>query len=122
MNLSSYKAVTVRRHWLSSGEVHVRYAWVFSAGKAGSSTEYVKCGISVMWEESDESGEMQLSKMILQLEDRYGKQLSREDSLVIIHRGLRGKRGKIKEREKRRLLVLRLMPVARKTTALSLSF
>ncbi|XP_015386822.2 probable F-box protein At2g36090 [Citrus sinensis] len=100
MNLSSYKPLTVERRSLSTGEVHVRYGWVFNAGEKGSTTECVRCGISVTCEGSqNQSGEMHVTKVSLELEDMYGKQLSGKDSLVILRKGMAGKRGNVKGRE-----------------------
>ncbi|KAL9425299.1 hypothetical protein AB3S75_032278 [Citrus x aurantiifolia] len=100
MNLSSYKPVIVERRWMSTEEVHMRYAWVFCAGpgEEGSATEYVKFGISVTWE-GCQSGEMHVSKVSLNLEDMYGNQLTGRESLAIIQKGLASRRGKVKGRE-----------------------
>lgn len=100
MNLSSYKPVIVERRWMSTEEVHMRYAWIFCAGpgEEGSATEYVKFGISVTWE-GCQSGEMHVSKVSLDLEDMYGNQLTGRESLAIIQKGLASRRGKVKGRE-----------------------
>lgn len=99
MNVSSYKPVTAaERRWLSTGEVHLRYAWVFSAGQEGSSLEYVKCGVTATFSASH-TGEMHVSKVSLHLEDMFGKHLNGKDSLVILHKGMMGKRGVVKGRE-----------------------
>ncbi|KAK9194186.1 hypothetical protein WN944_004889 [Citrus x changshan-huyou] len=99
MNVSSYKPVTAaERRWLSTGEVHLRYAWVFSAGQEGSSLEYVKCGVTATFSASH-TGEMHVSKVSLHLEDMFGKHLNGKDSLAILHKGMMGKRGVVKGRE-----------------------
>lgn len=91
MNLSSYRPVSVQRHWLS-GEVHVRFAAVLE-GERGTATECVQCGIAVTcggWE----GGNLQVREVNLQVEDLDGTYLNGKDSLVILERALEGKTGR----------------------------
>ncbi|GAY33033.1 hypothetical protein CUMW_005290 [Citrus unshiu] len=97
MNLSSYKPVTVQRHWLS-GEAHVRFSSVLSGGDRGSSSEFVQCGIVVTCGGS-QGGEMHVREVNLQVEDMDGTNLNGKESLVILQRGLEGKRRNVKGRE-----------------------
>ncbi|KAH7554116.1 hypothetical protein ACOSP7_028873 [Xanthoceras sorbifolium] len=82
MNLSSQKAVRVQRHWLS-GEVHVWFAWMLSGEE--------QCGIVITCGGS-EGGEMHVREVSLQVEDMDGMHLNGKESLVILRRGLEGKR------------------------------
>lgn len=93
INMSSHKPVSVQRHWLS-GEVQVRFATVFSGGDAA----VVQCGIVVNCGGS-EGGEMQVREVSMEVEDLDGKHLNGRDSLVILERSMRGKRGKGVRRE-----------------------
>ncbi|XP_059646628.1 probable F-box protein At2g36090 [Cornus florida] len=92
MNLSSYKPVSVQRHWLS-GEVQVRFASILAGDKKGSASELVQCGIVVTCGASEE-GEMQVREVNLQVDDMDGMFLTGKESLVILQRALEGKRGK----------------------------
>ncbi|XWS56031.1 hypothetical protein CRYUN_Cryun09bG0051500 [Craigia yunnanensis] len=100
MNLSSQRPVTVHRHWLS-GEVQVKFASVVSGGRSGAATELVQCGVVVTCGGSAR-GEMHVREVSLQVKDMDGMYLNGKDSLVILKRGLDGKRGKGKKREKER--------------------
>ncbi|XP_022765797.1 LOW QUALITY PROTEIN: probable F-box protein At2g36090 [Durio zibethinus] len=100
MNLSSQRPVNVHRHWLS-GEVQVKFASVVAGGKSGAATELVQCGVVVTCGESVR-GEMHVREVSLQVEDMDGMFMNGRDSLVILKRGLEGKRGKGKLREERR--------------------
>ncbi|XP_047334116.1 probable F-box protein At2g36090 [Impatiens glandulifera] len=97
-NFSSYKPVSVEKHWLS-GEIKVR----FPSFLAGSSSEMVQCGIVVTCGAS-EGGELQVREVTLQVEDMDGRHLSGKESLVIVQRAMEGKRGKTvgKEEEGRK--------------------
>ncbi|KAJ0028634.1 hypothetical protein Pint_36098 [Pistacia integerrima] len=86
MNLSSYKAVSVQRHWLS-GEIQIRFGSILSGGQI-----VVTCG-------GTKGGEMHVSEVCLQVEDMDGMHLNGKDTLVILDRGFEGKRGNIKGRE-----------------------
>ncbi|KAJ4705321.1 putative F-box family protein [Melia azedarach] len=97
MNLSTYKPVTVQRHWLS-GEVQVRFASVFPGGERRSASEFVQCGIVVTCGGA-QGGEMHVREVSLQVEDMYGMNLNGKESIVILEKGLEGKRGNIKGRE-----------------------
>ncbi|XP_028088502.1 probable F-box protein At2g36090 [Camellia sinensis] len=99
-NLSSQKAVSVERHWLT-GEVQVRFASILAGGnRRGPTSELVQCGIVVTCGGGSEEGAgmMQLREVSLLVEDMDGMQLTGKDSLVILHNALEGKR-KIKKRE-----------------------
>ncbi|KAJ0088970.1 hypothetical protein Patl1_32640 [Pistacia atlantica] len=86
MNLSTYKAVSVQRHWLS-GEIQIRFGSILSGGQI-----VVTCG-------GTKGGEMHVSEVCLQVEDMDGMHLNGKDILVILERGFEGKRGNIKGRE-----------------------
>ncbi|GMP84272.1 hypothetical protein CsSME_00037861 [Camellia sinensis var. sinensis] len=99
-NLSSQKAVSVERHWLT-GEVQLRFASILAGGnRRGPTSELVQCGIAVTCGGGSEEGAgmMQLREVSLLVEDMDGMQLTGNDSLVILHNALEGKR-KIKKRE-----------------------
>ncbi|CAL5419641.1 unnamed protein product [Camellia sinensis] len=99
-NLSSQKAVSVERHWLT-GEVQVRFASILAgANRRGPTSGLVQCGIVVTCGGGSEEGAgmMQLREVSLLVEDMDGMQLPGKDSLVILHNALEGKR-KIKNRE-----------------------
>ncbi|CAL5389194.1 unnamed protein product [Camellia sinensis] len=100
-NLSTHKAVSVQRHWLS-GEVQVRFGSVLAGGnRRGPTSELVHCGIVVTCGES-EGGELQVREVSLQVEDMDGMHLTGKDSLVILHRALEGKRGHMRREEEGR--------------------
>ena len=100
MNLSSQRPVTVHRHWLS-GEVQVKFASVVSGGGSGAATELVQCEVVVTCGGSAR-GEMHVREVCLQVKDMDGMYLNGKDSLVILKRGLEGKRVKGKKREEER--------------------
>ncbi|KAB1222482.1 hypothetical protein CJ030_MR2G027650 [Morella rubra] len=89
MNVSSHKAVSVQRHWLT-GEVQVLFASIL-AGERGSSSEFVQCGILVTCGGS-EGGDLLVREVSLQVEDLDGTHLNGKDSLVILQRALEGRR------------------------------
>ncbi|XP_008442873.2 probable F-box protein At2g36090 [Cucumis melo] len=91
VNLSSYRAVKVERHWLS-GEVHVEFGTVLG-GERGTAAEWVKCGIAVTcggWE----GGNLQVREVNLQVEDMDGTFLDGKESLVILERAMEGRKGR----------------------------
>ena len=94
-NLSSHKAVSVERHWLS-GEVQLRFASILGGDKG--TTELVQCGIVVTCDGS-KTGEMQVTEVSLQLEDMDGVHLMGKESLVILHKALKGQKVKKVKRE-----------------------
>ncbi|XP_041025100.1 probable F-box protein At2g36090 [Juglans microcarpa x Juglans regia] len=98
VNLSSHRAVSVQRHWLS-GEIQVRFATIMT-GERGSSSEFVQCGTVIMCGGS-EGGELQLREVSLHLENMDGKHLNGKDSLAILGRVLESKkiRGKRRREE-----------------------
>ncbi|XWS59445.1 hypothetical protein CRYUN_Cryun08bG0122400 [Craigia yunnanensis] len=100
INLSSQRPLTVHRHWLS-GEVHVKFAAVLPCGESGAATELVQCGVMVTCGGSAR-GELHVREVSLQVEDMDGMYLNGKDSLVILKRGLEGKRRRGKNREEER--------------------
>ncbi|TYI32795.1 hypothetical protein ES332_A04G087900v1 [Gossypium tomentosum] len=100
MNLSSQRPVNVHRHWLS-GEVQVKFASVVGGGGIGAATELVQCGVVVTCGGSAK-GEMHVREVSLQLEDMDGMYLNGRESLVMLRRGLAGKRRRGKKRESER--------------------
>lgn len=97
MNLSSYKTVSVQRHWLS-GEIQIRFGSILSGGKKGSRSELLHCEIVVTCG-GTKGGNMHLREVSLHVEDMEGVHLTGKDSLVIFGRGFEGKRGNVKWRE-----------------------
>ncbi|CAJ1884501.1 unnamed protein product [Sphenostylis stenocarpa] len=89
VNVSSGRAVSVERHWLS-GEVQVRFATVVSGGERGSASEAVLCSVSVTC-----GSEMQVREACVQMEDMDGMVLNGKESLGILQRALEGKRGRL---------------------------
>ncbi|XP_061347740.1 probable F-box protein At2g36090 [Gastrolobium bilobum] len=96
MNVSSWKAVSVRRHWLIR-EVEVQFGTVVS-GERGTASEAALCSAVVTWGGA-EGGEMHVREMSLQMEDMDGIQLNGRDSLVILQRALEGKRGRARNED-----------------------
>ncbi|KAM3339906.1 putative F-box protein [Capsicum galapagoense] len=88
MNLSSLKAVSVQRHWLT-GEVQVRFSSILTVDRKRG---HVQCEIVVTCGGS-EVGEMQVREVSLEMEDMDGSHLNGRDSLVILQKALEGKRG-----------------------------
>lgn len=97
VNLSSWRPVSVRRHWLS-GEVQVQFGSVLS-GEKGCGSELVQCVVVVTCGGSEE-GEMQVREVSLQMEDMDGMHLTGKDSLVIFNRALFGGKSKSKSKSK----------------------
>lgn len=87
VNVSSGRAVSVERHWLS-GEVRVRFATVVDGGERGSASEAVLCSVTVTC-----GSEMQVREACVQMEDMDGMILNGRESLGILQRALEGKRG-----------------------------
>ncbi|KAK8593523.1 hypothetical protein V6N13_042907 [Hibiscus sabdariffa] len=92
MDVSSKRAVSVQRHWLS-GEVQVKFGCVVGGGVIGAGREWVQCGVVVTCGGSA-TGEMHMREVSLVMEDMDGMYLNGNDSLVILKRALEGKRGK----------------------------
>ncbi|KAJ1380292.1 F-box protein [Sesbania bispinosa] len=78
INVSSGKAVTVRRHWLS-GEVQVRFATVVGGRERGSGTGVAPCSFMVTF-----GREMQVRESSLQMEDIDEMQLNGRHGLGIL--------------------------------------
>ncbi|OVA10042.1 hypothetical protein BVC80_1751g217 [Macleaya cordata] len=101
-NFSSWRPVSVQRHWLS-GEIQVRFATILGgAGQTDNTTELVQCGILVAFG-GCEDGDMIVREVSLQVEDMDGINLNGKDSLEILQVGIeRGERKKGKSREERK--------------------
>ncbi|KFK32399.1 hypothetical protein AALP_AA6G236500 [Arabis alpina] len=91
-NISSRKAVSARRNWLT-GDLEIRFSTVVNK-KAAEVAAVVSCGSAETWKELDEEvgGEVHVRDMRLQVEDIEGKCLKGRDSLVILHGLLEGNR------------------------------
>ncbi|KAK1435021.1 hypothetical protein QVD17_00776 [Tagetes erecta] len=101
LNLSSHRPVSVQRHWLT-GDVRIHFASVLAGGDHSRSSEamaLVQFGITVNCGRS-EGGEMHVREVSMEVEDMDGKHLNGRDSLVILQRAMRGKRGNGVNREK----------------------
>ncbi|XP_020210305.1 probable F-box protein At2g36090 [Cajanus cajan] len=85
-DVSSGRAVEVRRHWLS-GEVEARFATAVAEGAA-------VCSAVVRW-----GPEMEVREVSLQMEDVDGVHMVGRDSLVILEKVLEGERKGKKELE-----------------------
>ncbi|XP_006339141.1 probable F-box protein At1g60180 [Solanum tuberosum] len=88
INLSSFKSVSVQRHWLT-GEVQVRFTSILTVDQKRG---HVQCEIVVTCGGS-EVGEMQVREVSLGVEDMDGTHLNGRESLVILQKVLEGKRG-----------------------------
>ncbi|XP_004513578.2 probable F-box protein At2g36090 [Cicer arietinum] len=86
VNVSSGKAVTVQRHWLS-GEVNLQFATVVY-GEIATALEVALCSVVVTLVEES----MEVREVSLQVEDMDGKHVNGRDSLVILKRALEGGR------------------------------
>ncbi|KAM7274138.1 hypothetical protein ACFE04_028802 [Oxalis oulophora] len=87
VNLSSNKAVSVERHWLS-GEVQVKYAAVVpGGGKRGTAEELVECAVVVTCGRGMD-GRVQVSEVGLGVEDMEKRNLSGRESLVILQNAM----------------------------------
>ncbi|KAK7337271.1 hypothetical protein VNO77_17836 [Canavalia gladiata] len=103
VNVSSGKAVSVRRHWLS-GEVQMQFATVVNGGERGSASEVALCNVTVTC-----GNEMQVREACLQMEDMDGMHLNGKDSLGIVQRALEGKRGRLGDQREGRNRYLEFM-------------
>ncbi|KAK8605049.1 hypothetical protein V6N13_082508 [Hibiscus sabdariffa] len=85
VNMSSRRAVSVQRHWLT-GDVQVRFGTVVAGGeRRGCAREWVECGVVVTCC-GKEGGEMQMREVSMVMEDIEGKGLNGRESLVILGR------------------------------------
>lgn len=84
VNLSSFRPVSVERHWLT-GEVYVRYAAVVG-GEVMCSVEVTCVGGGLV---------LHVTEACLKMEHISGAHLNGKDSLVIWQRVLEGKRGNL---------------------------
>jgi len=100
-NISSRKAVSARRNWLT-GDLEIRFSTVVTA-EAAEVAAVVSCGSAEAWKEVDEEvgGEIHVRDVRLQVEDIEGKCMKGRDSLVILQGLLDGKRS-CKDDEERR--------------------
>ncbi|CDY43750.1 BnaAnng07650D [Brassica napus] len=85
-NLSSHRAVSVRRNWLSGG-VEAKFATVVGS---------VECVITVV---TCGEEEMHVKEVSLRVEKMEGTHLNGKDSLVILRSVMEGKRGNGRRRE-----------------------
>ncbi|CAF1701698.1 BnaC03g47220D [Brassica napus] len=96
-NISSRKAVSARRNWLT-GDLEIRFSTVVAeaAGKKKPAevAVVVSCGSAETWKELDEEvgGEVHVRDVRLQVEDIEGKCLKGRDSLVVLQGMLEGNR------------------------------
>ncbi|KAK8672128.1 hypothetical protein V6N13_110502 [Hibiscus sabdariffa] len=103
MDLSSKRAVSVQRHWLS-GEVQIKFGCVVGGGVMGGGREWVQCGV-VVTATATATGEMQMQmrEVSLVMEDMDGMYLNGNESLVVLKRALEGKRGKAEVERKKQV-------------------
>ncbi|XP_010510786.1 PREDICTED: F-box protein At2g27310-like [Camelina sativa] len=92
-NISSRKAVSARRNWLT-GDLEIRFSTIVTAAAAAEVAAVVSCGSAEAWKEVDEEvgGEVHVRDVRLQVEDIEGKCMKGKDSLVILQGLLEGKR------------------------------
>ncbi|XP_015872590.2 F-box protein At2g27310 [Ziziphus jujuba] len=86
-NLSSRKAVSVQRHWLT-GDVQLRYTTIMARGP-GRDDDHVECAMVVTCG-GKEGGKLEVREVSLQVEDMEGKHLSGRDSLGILESAIEG--------------------------------
>ncbi|KAI3994448.1 hypothetical protein MKX01_012705 [Papaver californicum] len=101
-NLSSWKPVSVYRHWLS-GEIQVRFATILKGSGHNHKAEEgeVLCGIIVGFG-GCENGDVQVKEVSLQIEDMDGISLNGKDSLEILQAGIgNGERKNIVREERK---------------------
>ncbi|XVF05111.1 hypothetical protein REPUB_Repub05bG0143500 [Reevesia pubescens] len=83
VNMSSRRAVSVQRHWLT-GDVQMRFGIVMDGnGRRGSSRELVECGVVVTCG-GKEGGEMHVREVSMVMEDMEGKGLNGKETLIIL--------------------------------------
>ncbi|KAI3930245.1 hypothetical protein MKW92_030598 [Papaver armeniacum] len=99
-NLSSWKPVSVHRHWLT-GEIQVRFATILKGNGNNHEDEKVLCGIIVGFG-GCENGDVQVKEVSLQIEDMDGISLNGKDSLEILQVGIgNGERKNIVREERK---------------------
>lgn len=81
LNISSGRAVSVERHWLT-GDIQARFATILG-GEEGSERELVKCEVVVTCG-GKEGGDVHVREVSLQVEDMEGRSLSGRDGLIIL--------------------------------------
>ncbi|KAG7559634.1 F-box domain, partial [Arabidopsis thaliana x Arabidopsis arenosa] len=94
VDVSTRKPVSVQRHWLT-GEVHVKFSTIFVVGNKKRS-EQVEFTVTVVlaafkWRE-EETAVMQIREVSLVAEDKDGKNLGGNGSLVILAAAMGRKR------------------------------
>ncbi|XP_022730183.1 F-box protein At2g27310-like [Durio zibethinus] len=84
VNMSSRRAVSLQRHWLT-GDVQVRFGTVVMSGDElrGSSRELVECAVVVMCG-GKEGEDMHVREVSMVMDDMEGKALNGKDSLLIL--------------------------------------
>ncbi|KAK7263427.1 hypothetical protein RJT34_31017 [Clitoria ternatea] len=85
-NVSSRRAVSAQRHWLTR-EVEVMYAAVMAGERQGAATEMVQCVVKVTCC-GKVGGEMQVREVNLVMEDCEGGQVSGKEGVVILQRAM----------------------------------
>lgn len=93
-DLSSGRALWVRRHWLS-GEVEARFAAVLRGEERGP-REYVEFGmvVTLCAAEEGRGGMMHVREVSMRAEDMEGKDVKGREGVVILARALEGERGR----------------------------
>ncbi|KDP24968.1 hypothetical protein JCGZ_24267 [Jatropha curcas] len=94
VNISSHRAVSVQRHWLT-GEVQAKFATILAGDEEkGSEREYVQFEVVVTCG-GKEGGEIHVRDVSMVMEDMEGKTLTGKESLVILQEAMeRGERRK----------------------------
>ncbi|XP_050216689.1 F-box protein At2g27310-like [Mercurialis annua] len=95
VNMSSNRAVSVQRHWLT-GEVQVKFATILG-GERGGGGEKAEVGCEVVVTcGGKEGGEVQVRDVSMGMEDMEGKALMGKESLVILKEAMeKGERKKL---------------------------
>ncbi|KAJ4971178.1 hypothetical protein NE237_004277 [Protea cynaroides] len=96
-NLSSWRAVSVHRHWLS-GDIQARFATILAGDRW--STEFVQCAIVVTCGACEAGEVMQVREIFLQVEDMEGMNLNGKETLEILQRAMREEGGKRRKRRR----------------------
>ncbi|KAI4364052.1 hypothetical protein MLD38_020195 [Melastoma candidum] len=87
VNLSSHRAVSVERHWLS-GEVEARFSSVLGGDERGTSREYVEMVVTVkLGGYKDKEGATEVREVSVRGEDMEGNGLKGGESLRAVEAG-----------------------------------
>ncbi|GAB4824648.1 hypothetical protein Ancab_007520 [Ancistrocladus abbreviatus] len=100
-NFSSFRRVSVERHWLTR-DIRVKYATILAGNGFGSlEPEFVECKVVVTCGRKEE-GMLHLKEVCMQVEDMRGNPLNGKDSLgFLVHAMEYGKRERGDEERKR---------------------